>query len=107
MATKSIRKKANDLADQGLDAADDAVSSTRRAKNRANARYGSRADDAQGSFEHMAENVGQQLREGYESSREYLEEGAQTARRSVERNPLLAVAGAFVVGAIASSIFRR
>lgn len=103
----AIREKANKFADKTLDATESAVEYARNAKNRADARYGSKLDDAESTLSETAENVGRKLRETYESSRESLEEGTEYARRTVARNPLAAVAGAFLGGMLAASLLRR
>lgn len=105
MAT--IRQKANRLADQGLNEAEDDIENVRGAKNRLNRRYASQLDDTEGNLSNMAEDMGRELRETYDSGMEYLHEGADTARRTVQKNPLLALAGAFVGGMVASALFRR
>lgn len=105
MAT--IRQKANKLANRGLDEADDAVDSVRSAKNRANRRYGSKVDEAESTLSNAAEDLGQHLRETYDASRDQIEETTRYARKAVARNPLVALAGAFVGGLLAASILRR
>lgn len=105
MAT--VRQKANKLADRGLNAAEDGIESVRSAKNRTNRRYAATADGIEGNLSHMAENVGRELRDSYESGLEYVQDGTETARRAVQNNPLLTIAGAFIGGMVAASLFRR
>jgi hypothetical protein len=105
MAT--IRQKANKLTDRGLNAAEDGIENVRAAKNRTNRRYAAQADNFEDNLSHMAENVGRELRETYESGMDYVNDGTESARRTVQNNPLLAVAGAFIGGMVAASLFRR
>lgn len=105
MAT--IRTRANQVADATLNAAERAVESTRSAKERANRRYGEKIDNAESTLAETAENLGRHMRETYDASLEQLQEGTEYARRTVARNPLMAVAGAFIGGLIAASLFRR
>lgn len=105
MAT--VRQKANKMADRTLNAAEDGLENLRSAKNRTNRRYAARADSIEDNLGHMAENVGRELRETYESGMDYLSDGTENARRTVQNNPLLAVAGAFIGGMVAAALFRR
>jgi len=107
MATSNLRRKANRAADETINTVEEGAEALRDAKNRADRRHGPRLDDAETSFDHLAENVGRHLRQTYETGWDTVQEGAETARKTVAGNPLLAVAGAFVGGLLAATLLRR
>ncbi|MBI1309382.1 MAG: hypothetical protein GC129_06015 [Proteobacteria bacterium] len=107
MAIKSLRRKASRVADKSIDAAQEGLETARSKKDQLNAKYGPRADAMEAKLADYAEDLGRKVRESYESGVEKFEEGTETAREVVSRNPLMAVAGAFLGGLVVSSLFRR
>ncbi|HEX2859671.1 MAG TPA: hypothetical protein VHP58_05700 [Alphaproteobacteria bacterium] len=103
MAT--IKQKASKLADRGLDKADDVIDRARDGKQRLERRYDNA--DIGGRIEEFAEETGRNLRYAYDTSADKLEETADNTRDLVQRNPLIAIAGAFVGGMLASALLRR
>jgi hypothetical protein len=101
----SLKQKLSRAADRSLDKADEYVDRARNGKERLERRYDN--SELGDSIEDFAENTGRNLRHAYESSMDKLDEGTDTARDLIHRNPLLAIAGAFVGGMFASMLLRK
>jgi hypothetical protein len=103
MAT--LKQKLSRAADRGLDDADEMIDRARGAKQRFERRYDN--SELGDSIEDFAESTGRNLRHAYESGMDSIDDTTDTARDIIQRNPLLAIAGAFVGGMFASMLLRK
>jgi hypothetical protein len=101
----SLKQRLSRAADRGLDDADDMIDRAREGKRRLERRYDN--SELGDSIEDFAETTGRNLRHAYESGMDTLDDTTDTARDIIQRNPLLALAGAFVGGMFASMLLRK